>query len=87
MQTEPGSSGPIGEYFYMADRSMYSTLIRNILLVTVFWYTSTLNLEAMWWGLIICEIVGGFLMGSIAEYGLRKRKAMLTRKPGFSAAY
>lgn len=72
---------------YMADRSMYSTLIRNILLVVVFWYTSTLSLEAMWWGLIICEILGGFLMGSIAEYGLRKRKDMLTRKPGLSAAY
>lgn len=58
---------------YMAVRSLYSTLIRNILLVAVFWYTSSLDLEAMWWGLILCEIFGGFLMGLWAEHGLRKR--------------
>ena len=57
----------------LADRSLYSTLIRNILLVAVFWYTSSLDLEAMWWGLVLCEIFGGFLMGGWAEYGLRKR--------------
>lgn len=71
---------------YMADRSMYSTLIRNILLVVVFWYTSALNLEAMWWGLILCEIAGGILMGSIAEYGLRRRMDRLPKRPELNAA-
>ena len=69
----------------MAGQSMYSTLIRNILLVMVFWYTSTLNLETMWWGLILCEIAGGLLMGSLAEYGLRKRMETFQRRPECSA--
>lgn len=60
---------------YMADRSLYSTLTRNLVLIAVFWYTSTLDLEAMWWGLILCEIFGGFLMGLLAEHGLRERIA------------
>lgn len=71
---------------YMADRSMYSTLIRNILLIMVFWYTSTLNLEAMWWGLILCEIAGGFLMGSLAEYGLLKKMDTFQRRFESNAA-
>jgi len=66
-------SSSLLQAIYMADRSMYSTFIRNILLVVVFWYTSSLDLEAMWWGLILCEIFGGFLMGTWAEIGLRKR--------------
>ena len=74
-------SSSLLQAIYMASRSMYSTLIRNLMLVAVFWYTSSIGLEAMWWGLILCEIAGGFLMGFLAEYGLRKRIEVHQQKP------
>lgn len=72
-------SSSLLQAIYMADRSMYSTLVRNILLIAVFWYTSSIDLEAMWWGLILCEIFGGLLMGTLAEMGLRRRTVALAK--------
>ncbi len=59
----------------MAKNSMWSTLIRNLLLIVVFAITSLYSLDAMWWGFVVCEIIGLVLMVGWAEAGYRKRRA------------
>lgn len=62
----------------MSSSSLYSALIRNIILTMAFWITSSMTLYDMWWSLVLCEIFGGFLMGIWALHGLNLRRSERT---------
>lgn len=57
----------------MANNSMWSTVIRNMLLIVVFGLTCTISPDAMWWGFVFCEIIGLLLMCGWAEAGYRMK--------------
>lgn len=57
----------------MANNSMWSTFARNILLIFVFGATCTISPDAMWWGFVLCEIVGLVIMCGWAEIGYKMR--------------
>lgn len=59
----------------MSSSSLYSALIRNIVLTAALWISSSMTLYDMWWSLVLCEIFGGFLMGIWAFHGMNLRKS------------
>ncbi len=57
----------------MANSSLWSTILRNVLLIVAFGATCTISPDAMWIGFIVCEVVGLILMCGWAEIGYRMR--------------
>ncbi len=64
-----------------ADRSMWSTLLRNILLIIVFAALSRTTPLLMWWGFVAAELFGLILMCGWAEYDYRKELRDSTGAP------
>lgn len=57
----------------MANVSMWSSLLRNILIVVLFAATCHTTLMIMFAGMAVAEILGGILMMILAAYGFRKK--------------
>lgn len=64
-----------------ADRSMWSTLLRNIVLIVVFAALSHTTPLSMWWGFVAAELFGLFLMCGWAEHEYRKELKFPTMAP------
>ncbi len=58
----------------MAQLSMISSLLRNLMLVLLFVVASTVSMDAIYWSLVVTEIVGGLLMMGLAHWGFKKYK-------------
>lgn len=54
--------------------SLVSALLRNVLLIGIYAYTSTISMDAIYWGLVIGEIIGGVMMMGIALSEFRKKE-------------
>lgn len=63
----------------MANSSMWSTFIRNVVLLLTFAFCSAYDLNAICWGFVACEVFGMFLMVGWAEAGFRMRKGEVLR--------
>lgn len=61
-----------------ADRSMWSTLIRNIVLIAVFALLCHTTPLSIWWGFVFAELFGLILMCGWAEYEYRKELGFRT---------
>ncbi|MEE3400974.1 MAG: MATE family efflux transporter [Methanomethylophilus sp.] len=59
----------------MARASLFSTIIRNMLIIVAFWFGGMVLVspDAIWWGFDLCEVFGVALMAAWAEYGIRLR--------------
>lgn len=57
----------------MANVSMWSSLLRNILIVALFAITCHTTLLIMFAGMAVAEILGGILMMALAAYGFLKK--------------
>ena len=55
----------------LAQVSMFSSFARNILIVVLLFFASSVSLDAIYWSLVIAEIVGGALMIWLAKTGLK----------------
>lgn len=55
-----------------AQLSMVSCFIRNGLVVAVLAWAATVSLDAIYWGLVVCEVFGAFLMMAIAQWMVAK---------------
>lgn len=55
-----------------AQLSMISCFIRNGLVVAVLAWAATVSLDAIYWGLVVCEVFGAFLMMAIAQWMVAK---------------
>lgn len=55
-----------------AQLSMVSCFIRNGLVVAVLAWAATVSLDAIYWGLVVCEVFGAFLMMTIAQWMVAK---------------
>lgn len=64
-----------------ADRSMWSTLLRNIVLIIVFGALCHTTPVTMWWGFVAAELFGLILMGGWAELEYRKELRSSTLSP------
>lgn len=50
-----------------AQVSMASSFVRNLVIVTILWYASTISMDAIYYGLLISEVFGGVLMMYLAH--------------------
>ena len=50
-----------------AQISMVSSFIRNLVIVAILWYASTVSMDAIYYGLLISEVFGGALMMYLAH--------------------
>ena len=50
-----------------AQISMVSSFIRNLVIVMILWYASTVSMDAIYYGLLISEVFGGALMMYLAH--------------------
>ena len=64
-----------------ADRSMWSTLLRNIVLIIVFGALCHTTPLSMWWGFVAAELFGLILMCGWAELEYRKELRFPTLSP------
>ena len=64
-----------------ADRSMWSTLLRNIVLIIVFGALCHTTPMTMWWGFVAAELFGLILMSGWAELEYRKELRSPTLSP------
>ncbi len=55
----------------MAQISMLSSFARNILIVVLLFFGSSISLDAIYWSLVVAEIIGGTLMLWLAKVGFR----------------
>ncbi len=55
----------------MAQISMVSSFLRNLLIIFVLFFASKISLDAIYWGLFASEVVGGVLMLWLAKVGLK----------------
>ena len=58
----------------MAQLSMLSSFARNILIVVMLFFASSVSLDAIYWSLVVAEVLGGILMLWLAKVGLRHYK-------------
>ena len=58
----------------MAQLSMLSSFARNILIVVMLFFASSVSLDAIYWSLVVAEVFGGILMLWLAKAGLRHYK-------------
>lgn len=55
----------------MAQISMFSSFARNILIVVLLFFASSVSLDAIYWSLVASEVFGGALMVWLARSGLK----------------
>ncbi len=55
----------------MAQISMFSSFARNILIVVLLFLGSSISLDAIYWSLVVAEIIGGSLMLWLAKTGFK----------------
>ena len=55
----------------MAQISMFSSFARNILIVVLLFFASSVSLDAIYWSLVASEVFGGALMVWLASSGLK----------------
>lgn len=55
----------------MAQISMFSSFARNLLIVALMFFASSVSLDAIYWSLVAAEIFGGCLMLWLARSGFR----------------
>ena len=55
----------------MAQISMFSSFARNILIVVLLFFASSVSLDAIYWSLVASEVFGGALMVWLAHSGLK----------------
>lgn len=55
----------------MAQISMFSSFARNILIVVLLFFASSVSLDAIYWSLVVSEVFGGALMVWLARQGLK----------------
>lgn len=55
----------------MAQISMFSSFARNILIVVLLFFASSMSLDAIYWSLVASEVFGGALMVWLARSGLK----------------
>ena len=55
----------------LAQISMLSSFARNILIVVMLFFASSVSLDAIYWSLFVAEVVGGLLMLWLAREGFR----------------
>lgn len=60
----------------MAQLSMVSSLLRNLMLVILFVLASTISMDAIYWSLIVTEIAGGLLMMGLAHWAFKRYRNM-----------
>lgn len=55
----------------LAQVSMLSSFARNILIVVMLFFASSVSLDAIYWSLFVAEVIGGLLMYWLAKVGLK----------------
>lgn len=55
----------------LAQVSMISSFARNILIVVMLFFASSVSLDAIYWSLFVAEVIGGILMLWLAKVGLK----------------
>ena len=66
-----------------AQVSMVSSFIRNLVIVAILWYASTMSMDAIYYGLLISEVFGGALMMYLAHVETtRYRRSNTVNTPG-----
>ena len=55
----------------LAQVSMFSSFARNILIVVMLFFASSVSLDAIYWSLVVAEVIGGALMLWLAKVGLK----------------
>ena len=58
----------------MAQISMVSSFARNLLIVVLLFFASSVSLDAIYWSLFVSEVIGGLLMLWLAKVGLKHYK-------------
>ena len=59
----------------MAQISMVSSFARNLLIVILLFFASSVSLDAIYWSLFVSEVIGGILMLWLAKAGLKHYRA------------
>ena len=59
----------------MAQISMISSFARNLLIVILLFFASSVSLDAIYWSLFVSEVIGGILMLWLAKAGLKHYRA------------
>ena len=59
----------------MAQISMVSSFLRNLVVIVLLYFASTVSLDAIYWSLVVAEVFGGLLMVWLARSGFRHYKA------------
>ncbi len=59
----------------MAQISMVSSFLRNLVVIILLYFASTVSLDAIYWSLVVAEVFGGLLMVWLARSGFRHYKA------------
>lgn len=65
----------------MAQISMLSSFARNIVIVIMLFFASSVSLDAIYWSLVLAEVFGGALMMWLARDGFRKYVKALDPPP------
>ena len=55
----------------LAQISMLSSFARNLLIIAMLFFASSVSLDAIYWSLFVAEVVGGILMLWLAKVGYR----------------
>ena len=55
----------------LAQISMLSSFARNLLIVVMLFFASSVSLDAIYWSLFVAEVIGGILMLWLAKVGYR----------------
>ena len=68
-------SSSILQSLRLAQISMLSSFARNILIVVMLFFASSVSLDAIYWSLFVAEVIGGALMMWLAREGFRHYRA------------
>ena len=56
----------------MPNKSVVQAIVRNLLLITLYAIASTHSLEAIFWAVVIGEVIGGIMMHIVARRSFMK---------------
>ncbi|MBR2394893.1 MAG: hypothetical protein IKA98_05290, partial [Candidatus Methanomethylophilaceae archaeon] len=64
-------SSSILQSIRLAQVSMISSFIRNIILIAMMWFAGGTGMEAIYWSIFIAEVIGGLMMYGLSRIGYR----------------
>lgn len=63
----------------MAQISMVSALLRNLMLIALFYFASKISMDMIYWSLAATQVAGGLMMMGLAVWGYRRYTVLNSR--------